>query len=80
MRIAPTVDDLWFRWHLLLNQISVNVINVDYRAGTFEETGYDSSLYLNFNKAGGNDVAIDALQDYFRDRFDFNPVDIYTPA
>ena len=70
LRIAPTVDDLWFRWHLLLNHIPVNVINVDYRAGTFEETGYESSLYLNFNKAGGNDVAIKELQTYFKDQFD----------
>jgi len=80
IKIAPTVDDLWFRWHLLLNRIPVSVINVDYRTGTLEETDYDSSLYLNFNMGGGNDVAVDALQNYFRDQFQFNPVDLYQPA
>lgn len=75
-RIAPTVDDLWFRWHLLLNRIPVHVLNTDYRAGTFEETGYDSSLYLNFNKAGGNDQAVKELQSYFKTRFDFDPCDL----
>jgi hypothetical protein len=80
VKIAPTVDDLWFRWHLLLNRIPVSVINVDYKTGTLEETDYDSSLYLNFNKGGGNDVAVDALQGYFRERFDFDPVELYQPA
>lgn len=66
MKIAPTVDDLWFRWHLLLNNVAVNIINVDYRVGTFEETDYSSSLYLNYNKFGGNDTAIKALGEYFQ--------------
>ncbi|NKW91426.1 glycosyltransferase family 2 protein [Rhodobacteraceae bacterium R_SAG9] len=80
MRIAPTVDDLWFRWHLLLNRIPVSVINVDYRTGTLEETDYDSSLYLNFNKGGGNDEAVDKLQAYFKKKFDFSPTDLLQPA
>lgn len=72
LRIAPTVDDLWFRWHLSMNGIAVNVIHVDYRAGTLEETGYDSSLYMNFNMSGGNDVAVGELQNYFKARFGFD--------
>lgn len=70
MRLAPTVDDLWFRWHLLLNRIPVYLINLDYTSATFEETGYDSSLYLNYNREGGNDTAITGLQSYFAERFD----------
>ncbi|KGM46753.1 glycosyltransferase [Pseudooceanicola atlanticus] len=72
VRIAPTVDDLWFRWHLIHNRVPVHVINVDYRQGTFEETDYDSSLYLNFNKTGGNDVAVGELQRYFTSRYKFD--------
>lgn len=79
-RIAPTVDDLWFRWHLSLNRIAVNVINVDYKAGTFEETGYDSSLYLNFNKGGGNDVAVGELQNYFKEKFGFDMAELALAA
>lgn len=69
LRTAPTVDDLWFRWHLLFNRIPVYLINMDYTSDTFDETGYDSSLYLNFNLGGGNDAAIARLQDYFQDQF-----------
>ena len=74
IRIAPTVDDLWFRWHLLMNRIPVHVIHVDYTAKTFEETGCKSSLYRDFNKDGGNDAAVAALQGYFTDRFGFDVV------
>lgn len=76
LRIAPTVDDLWFRWHLLLNQVNVNVINVDYKAGTFDETDYSSSLYLNYNREGGNDTAIADLQTYFDDKFGFDMTEL----
>lgn len=72
MQIAPTADDLWFRWHLCLNGIQTYLINMDYRADTFSETDYDSSLYLNFNHGGSNDAAIEALEAYFRKSFNFN--------
>ncbi|MGB3409522.1 MAG: glycosyltransferase [Jannaschia sp.] len=70
--IAPTVDDLWFRWHLSMNRIAVNLINLDYGSGTFEEADYDSSLYLNFNRSGGNDVAVGKLHTYFVEKFGFD--------
>lgn len=71
MRIAPTVDDLWFRWNLALNGINAYLINTDYRSETFDESDYDSSLYLNFNRAGGNDDAIASLEDFFSDKYSF---------
>lgn len=76
LRLAPTVDDLWFRWHLLLNRVPVNLINLDYAAGTFGEADYETSLYLNFNQGGGNDTAIASLQDYFQDRFAVDVTDL----
>ena len=72
IRIAPTVDDLWFRWHLMLNRIPVHVIHTDYAAHSFDETDHTGSLYRNFNKDGGNDTAVYALQSYFADRFGFD--------
>ena len=72
MRIAPTADDLWFRWHLSLNGIHTYLINLDYKAETFTETDYDSSLYLNFNRDGRNDVAVATLESYFQQRFQFS--------
>lgn len=71
MKIAPTVDDLWFRWHLAYNGINAFLINTDYRSETFEETDYESSLYLNFNRGGGNDVAIAALEGHFSAQYGF---------
>ena len=76
LRIAPTVDDLWFRWHLMMNGINVYVLNVDYRVGTFEETGYESSLYLNFNKSGGNDTAVQAIEEYLGTQASFSLSDM----
>jgi len=76
LRLAPTVDDLWFRWHLLMNKVPVSLINLDYKAGTFDETDYDSSLYLNFNQDGGNDTAIAGLQEYFQERFEVDVTDL----
>jgi hypothetical protein len=72
MRVAPTADDLWFRWHLSLNGIPTYLVNTDYRAETFTETDYESSLYLNFNRNTGNDAAVAAVEDYFQQKFQFS--------
>ena len=71
MRIAPTVDDLWFRWNLAYTGISAYLINTDYRSDTFDETDYDGSLYLDFNMAGGNDKAVVEVDNFFSNNFDF---------
>ena len=31
-----------------------------------------ASTFTNFNKGGGNDVAVGELQNYFKSRFDFD--------
>jgi hypothetical protein len=67
VKIAPTADDLWFRWHLAANGVQTHILNMDYRSGTFAETDYESSLYLNFNRGGANDVAIASLESYFEE-------------
>lgn len=71
LRLAPTADDLWFRWNLALNGVGVYVIKTDY-TDSFTETDYDSSLYLNYNRGGNNDRAIAKLDDHFRDHFRFS--------
>lgn len=72
LRIAPTADDLWFRWHLSLNGINTYLISTDYRSGTFAEADYEDSLYLSFNRGGKNDVAIASLESYFQRKFGFS--------
>ncbi|WP_435165155.1 glycosyltransferase family A protein [Falsirhodobacter sp. 1013] len=72
LQVAPTADDLWFRWHLSLNGIHTYLINTNYRSGTFEESDYEDSLYLSFNRGGKNDSAVVALETYFQNRFGFS--------
>lgn len=66
-RIAPTADDLWFRWNLCVNGVQVYLLDTDYRSGTLEEADYGSSLYRNFNLGGRNDKAISDLEAYFNE-------------
>jgi len=72
LQMAPTADDLWFRWHLSLNGINTYLINTNYRSGTFTESDYEDSLFLSFNQGGKNDVAIAALEGYFQNKFQFS--------
>lgn len=72
MELTPTADDLWFRWHLGLNGIQTYLINMDYKAETFSETDYETSLYLNFNRGGSNDSAVEMLEAHFRDQHGFS--------
>ncbi len=71
LRLAPTADDLWFRWHLARNRIPVYLMNTDYR-NALEENDYESSLYLNYNKGGNNDRAVADLDAYFWDHHKFS--------
>jgi hypothetical protein len=70
LRIAPTVDDLWFRWHLAARGVPVHLISTDYATGSLAgaETDAADSLYLRYNLQGGNDAAIAALEAHFRAR------------
>lgn len=70
LRLSPTADDLWFRWNLAMNGIPVFIMNSDY-SDSFEETDYETSLYLNYNRAGNNDRAIARLEAHFRNRYRF---------
>lgn len=72
LELAPTADDLWFRWHLSMNRINTYIISTDYRAGSFTESDYESSLFLNFNREGRNDIAIAALEEYFHRLYRFS--------
>lgn len=70
MTLAPTADDLWFRWHLARNNIPVYMVNTNYK-DSFEEADYESSLYRNYNKGGSNDRAIADINNYFLNSFGF---------
>jgi len=81
--IAPTVDDLWIKWHCALNGIKSQILNPeacssDYKS--FPVVDYSkeyrgNSLYamMNSKKAGGkNDVAVANLETYFAKEYGYN--------
>lgn len=81
--IAPTVDDLWIKWHCVLNGIKSQILNPeacssDYKS--FPVVDYSkeyrgNSLYamMNSKKAGGkNDVAVANLEAYFAKEYGYN--------
>lgn len=71
LRLAPTADDIWFRWNLALNGVPVFVIETDYKT-TFEESTYQSSLYFNYNRGGQNDTIVNAVDLHFKKHKSFN--------
>jgi hypothetical protein len=75
LQIAPTADDLWFKWHTAAGDVPVYLINADYRAHTFPHAGFRQGLYESFNKGGKNDEAIEKLVAYARKRLRFNLVE-----
>lgn len=67
MRIAPTGDDLWLRWHLARTGKRVAVAG----QGKLPEIGQGESLWRGYNRGGGNDRMIRALEAWSDARFGF---------
>nr|WP_083848822.1 glycosyltransferase [Pseudomonas luteola] len=70
MRVAPTADDLWFRWHSIIRGVPCYLISLEDRI--FDNaTFFDSqiSLWNAYNKVGGNDQTVAALEKYFNSTF-----------
>lgn len=70
LRVAPTADDLWLKWHYsATKKIPTYIINDDYKMQTFEQSDIESGLYGTYNKLGGNDAAIAGIERHFQERF-----------
>ncbi|MFC6199702.1 hypothetical protein [Ponticaulis profundi] len=72
LKVAPTADDLWFKWHSAAVGTSTFIINSDYSTGTFDGTDFEESLYQRFNKGGKNDDTLVSLSKYSRDSLKFD--------
>ncbi|MEM8790446.1 MAG: glycosyltransferase family A protein [Pseudomonadota bacterium] len=70
--IAPTTDDLWWRWHSAAVGVPVHLINLDYTTDTLPELDDGPSLYDSFNRSGENDRVIARLETYGRERLGFS--------
>lgn len=66
-QLAPTADDLWLRWHLArLGRLAVavgagNALPEVMRGG--------ASLWRTYNRQGGNDAVVAALEAHFETRY-----------
>ncbi len=67
LNLAPTGDDLWLRWHLARAGIAVTVTG----QGKLPEVAQGESLWRSYNRGGGNDATIAALEARFAARFGF---------
>lgn len=72
LQLAPTADDIWFKWHTAINRVPVYCVETDYTTKSMLETSEGPSLYLNFNQAGANDKAVANLHNYAREVLNFN--------
>jgi hypothetical protein len=83
LRLAPTADDLWIKWHCALNGVRSIILNPeaclsDYKS--FPVVDYSpeyrgNSLYASHNSAqagGKNDVAVSDLEEYYLSRYGYN--------
>lgn len=75
LRIAPSGDDLWLRWHLARAGVSVAVAGQgklpEVKAKAEPRVGPGESLWRSYNRGGGNDAMIAALEAYFDARYGF---------
>lgn len=68
IRIAPTADDLWFRWHSIIRGVPCYLIDLGDKvfddAPSFQ---HEISLWDAYNKRGGNDRTVSVLENHFID-------------
>lgn len=66
MRLAPTTDDLWFRWHSVLKGVPCYLIDLGENVfGDVPSFQKDVSLWEAYNKKGGNDSTVALLEKHF---------------
>jgi len=62
-RLAPTADDLWLRWHLA--RVGVLAQAVGQGVALQEVSRGGPSLWRAYNRQGGNDAVVAALESHF---------------
>lgn len=63
MRIAPTADDLWLRWHSARTGVMAQAVGQG--EGLAEVARGGPSLWRDYNRQGGNDAVVAALEAHF---------------
>lgn len=62
-RIAPTADDLWLRWHMARAGIPAQAVGQGVALPEVARGG--PSLWRSYNRQGGNDAVVAALEAHF---------------
>lgn len=67
-KLAPTTDDLWFKWHTALNGYPSVLIfnNLDESFNCIEDVG--DNLFESFNKHTNNDIVVSNLESYMKSK------------
>lgn len=65
--LAPTADDLWLRWHLA--RVGVRAQAVGQGVALEEVSRGGPSLWRAYNRQGGNDQVVAALESHFAGRY-----------
>lgn len=74
-QVAPTADDVWFRWHTAMANIPVYCVSTNYRRDTLQSTdNRPISLFHNFNRDGGNDDIISSIDQWAKAKRSFDIV------
>ncbi len=67
IQLAPTADDLWFRWHSLIRGVPCYLISLHENIlANVPSFNNEVSLWEKYNKKGGNDRTIAVLEKHFR--------------
>ncbi len=83
LKLVPTADDLWIKWHCALNGIPAVILNPeactsDYKSFpvvNYDKSYRDVSLYVQHNSSsahGKNDMGVEELEAYFLERYGYN--------
>ncbi|MEZ5754690.1 MAG: hypothetical protein R3D90_08005 [Paracoccaceae bacterium] len=65
--IAPTADDLWLRWHAARLGLPAQAVGQGEALAETSRAG--PSLWRAYNRQGGNDAVVAALEDHFAARY-----------
>jgi hypothetical protein len=82
-RIAPTTDDLWIKWHCVLNGVPSVVLNPEactairksFPVVNRDEAFLNYGLYRQYNRSiarGENDETVQNLETYYMQTYGYN--------
>lgn len=69
LELAPTTDDLWFKWHTMLGNKPTALLFSSLAESFDVSCETNETLFDNFNKHTNNDQVIQSLEEYFKHKY-----------